>query len=360
MDMPRMDFCPRKPHPFGNEWHTICYGLSGIMYAVELREGKDAPKEKPTDPQEEKIGKTGCLLLRLTKALYTTGKVVILDSGFCVLQAIIALRDKGVFASALIKKRKYWPKWIDGDMIDKAMEDKAVGECDSYRGTLNNVPYDVFCMKEPEYVMKIMSTYGGLVEKDGQHESKRVYKNIENREVTVFFKYKEPFSNHFNYRHAVDDHNNLRHLTPSLEETWVTHQWPIRVFSFLLAVTEVNIYKAFSYFAWSKEQAPDSILAFRKLLALSLINNDFLRLEEARNLRSRGKKKKMDHSIETAPPHASAYVNGRWRKNAKAKYQQFVCKTRGCKKQVRTYCCCGVGHWMCKDCHYTHLVDTLN
>ena len=44
------------------------------------------------------------------------------------------------------------------------MEDHAVCECDSFRGKLNSIDYNVFFMKEPEYVMKIMSTYGGLIE----------------------------------------------------------------------------------------------------------------------------------------------------------------------------------------------------
>ena len=40
-----------------------------------------------------------------------------LDSGFCVLKGIAELKKKGVFAAALIKKRRYWPKFIDGDAI---------------------------------------------------------------------------------------------------------------------------------------------------------------------------------------------------------------------------------------------------
>jgi hypothetical protein len=36
-------FCPQKPHPFGNEYHSICCGDSGIMYQIKLVEGKDAP-----------------------------------------------------------------------------------------------------------------------------------------------------------------------------------------------------------------------------------------------------------------------------------------------------------------------------
>eukprot|EP00559_Dactyliosolen_fragilissimus_P003377 CAMPEP_0184856392 /NCGR_PEP_ID=MMETSP0580-20130426/1583_1 /TAXON_ID=1118495 /ORGANISM="Dactyliosolen fragilissimus" /LENGTH=75 /DNA_ID=CAMNT_0027351401 /DNA_START=14 /DNA_END=238 /DNA_ORIENTATION=- len=75
---------------------------------MEIVEGKDRLKDKPIDPNDRLVGKTRALLLRLCKSLYTSGKVVILDSGFCVLKAIIVLRQKGVFASALIKKRKYW------------------------------------------------------------------------------------------------------------------------------------------------------------------------------------------------------------------------------------------------------------
>ena len=83
-------FCPRKPHPFGNEYHTIACGMSGILYDFEIVEGKDHPREIPADPMDS-LGKTVGLLLRLTKCLYSTGKVVILDSGFCVLQGIVEL-----------------------------------------------------------------------------------------------------------------------------------------------------------------------------------------------------------------------------------------------------------------------------
>ena len=240
-------FCPQKPHPFGNEYHTIACGFSGIMYAVKLWEGKDHPRESPKDTNEQLCGKTGALLLRLTKSLYGTGKVVILDSGFCVLKALVWLRRHGVFGSALIKKRKYWPKFVPGDDIDVHMATKDVGECDCLHGTLEGKPYNIFCMKEPDYVMKIMSTYGALTVKENKKESKRIYFNGRER-VEKTFKYTQPFSNHFAFWHAVDDHNNLRHLTPSIEETWVTHRWPCCVFSFLLAIAEVNIFKAFVYF----------------------------------------------------------------------------------------------------------------
>ena len=51
-------------------------------------------------------------------------------------------------------------------------------------------------MKEPEYVMKTAAPYAGLMEKDGQRESKRIYiKNVERKSIK--FKYKEPFLTNF-------------------------------------------------------------------------------------------------------------------------------------------------------------------
>ena len=115
-------FVPRKPHPNGSEVHTIADAHTRIIYRVELVEGKDAPPERPV-PQPNFAGKpTIGLIQRLTKPIWHTGKVVIMDSGFCVLEAIVALfRDKGVYSSAVIKKRRYWPKGIDGAAMDAAV-----------------------------------------------------------------------------------------------------------------------------------------------------------------------------------------------------------------------------------------------
>ena len=53
--------------------------------------------------------------------------MIILDSGFCVLKALITLRKNGVFASGVVKKRGYWPSLIPGNKINKTMKDAEVG-----------------------------------------------------------------------------------------------------------------------------------------------------------------------------------------------------------------------------------------
>jgi hypothetical protein len=125
------------------------------------------PEQRPQDPNK-RLGKTVGLLLHLCKSIYLRGFVVILDSVFCVLRGIVELWKKGVFAAAVIKERKFWPKHVPGAAMDERMEAKAVGNCDSLPGTLEGILYNLFVLKDAGYMMKIMSTYGSLLVNDGQ------------------------------------------------------------------------------------------------------------------------------------------------------------------------------------------------
>jgi Transposase IS4 len=149
-------FVPRKPHPMGNEYHSICCGVCGIMYAIELVKVKDRPQQLAPEKFSEH-GKTVGLLLRLTESIHHSGQVVIMDSGFCVLLALVKLASFGVYSSAVIKKRRYWPKYIDGGEIDSHFDLKEVGQTDSLPGMLDGTNFKVFCMKEEDYVMKLMA-----------------------------------------------------------------------------------------------------------------------------------------------------------------------------------------------------------
>ena len=112
---------------------------------MEMVEGRDRPRELPQDP---KTKKTSNLLLRLCSRIKSTGKVVILDSGFCVLEGIVALKKVGVYAGALIKKRRYWPKYVPGERIEEHFQTKDVDDTDSLHGKMNGIPYDIVCMKD--------------------------------------------------------------------------------------------------------------------------------------------------------------------------------------------------------------------
>ncbi len=221
-------------------------GLTGKMFAIELVQGKDPPSQISNEKYSEHGMKIG-LLMRLTESIHHSGKVVIMDSGFCLLKGLVNLASVGVYASAVIKERRYWPKFIDGAAIDSHFDLKENGTTDILPGTLDGINFKVFCIKEELYVMKLMATYGALRPIDGGLTQRSLTRRSRIRE-NVSFVYTESSFNHFKFRHQVDDHNNARHSPRSLEESVNTKDWRISVCTFILAVVEVNTRLAQSLF----------------------------------------------------------------------------------------------------------------
>jgi hypothetical protein len=194
-----------------------------------------------------------------------------MDNGFCVLKALTKLVSVGVYSSAVIKKRRYWPKYVKGDDIDMRFKDSKVGDVGSLAGKLQQERFVFFCMKEEDHVMKLMAMYGALKRGGDESVTQRLITRNGQKE-NVSFKYTEPFLNHFKYQHQVDDHNNLRHSPISLEDSLSTKDWNVRVFTFIIALVEVNTGVAMAYFTQSKT-APQ--LEFRRQLAKELIDYSY-------------------------------------------------------------------------------------
>ena len=74
----------------------------------------------------------------------------------------------------------------------------------------DGVAYHVFIMKDPDYVMKIMTTYETL-EKQNKFKRGGVMEKKEFMDTEVV-------ANHFFYRHKVDENNNSRHAPISMRE----------------------------------------------------------------------------------------------------------------------------------------------
>jgi hypothetical protein len=223
--------------------------------------------------------------------------------------------------------------------------------CDN--GKQDNVPYFIWGMKEPDYVMRMMATGGPLGLTDECRETKRRCTE-EDRDVERKFRYTCPYDWHFRYRHAVDDHNNLRHATPAVEDSWLTQRWECRVFSFLLALSEINTFLALRYFVFGNNtiEGCPLLIVFRHRLAWQLINNPWLHQEE-QEAAARAPPAPI-HQLITAPAHARNRSGGAWICDAKFQYQQYFCSMK-CKKKFRTYCACDPGSWLCKDCLVPHV-----
>ena len=63
------------------------------MFLMEMIEGKDHPPQ--IQEQFNELGKTTGLLMRILECYFVTGQYVILDSGFCVLKALVELKKFG-------------------------------------------------------------------------------------------------------------------------------------------------------------------------------------------------------------------------------------------------------------------------
>ena len=66
----------------------------------------------------------------MCEPIFSNGKCVVLESGFCVSKGIKDLLEFGVYAAAFIKNLKYWPKGVPGDAIDKYFADMDVTHVD--------------------------------------------------------------------------------------------------------------------------------------------------------------------------------------------------------------------------------------
>ena len=52
------------------------------------------------------------------------------------------------------------PKYVPGDEIIAHFDNKDVGDADTIKGTMDGVPFHIHAMKEPDYIMMPMSSYG--------------------------------------------------------------------------------------------------------------------------------------------------------------------------------------------------------
>ncbi|KAL3773990.1 hypothetical protein ACHAWO_004625 [Cyclotella atomus] len=337
---------PRKPHPEGNECHTIADGDKNapIMWRVKLQEGKDRPKllnGKPAFPSQFEIySKTAKLMLEMTKPIHGTGKVISMDSGFCVTAGILAMRDAGVYWQALIKNEEG-----TGRSMCLAITSTSASRTRSW---IDGKQFLIHCHKEEKYVCKVMSSHA-LTEDTSKEAWRKVNGEWES------FKYTEAITNHNKSKHWVDDVNNRRHAPIGLEDVWATQWWPHRQFTFLCSVAEVN---ANNSKAQAHDKPAEHQIAFRKQLAKELMFNRITESGGVRNSPIRGRRAREEdlrdeHRLVKKPKFTGRYdpTEKQW-VTSKVEYLKQKCKT--CPKEVRTYCLCSKATPMCADCFGKH------
>ncbi|KAL3784439.1 hypothetical protein ACHAWO_012771 [Cyclotella atomus] len=233
-----------------------------------------------------------------------------------------------MYGQSLIKKRKYWPKWVPGDQIGKWFEGKPLGFSKTLKQDIDGIPFYVHCSRDTRFVTKMMSTHG-LLTPNPEHKTWRQNQNNQ----WVNFLYPEFLSRHNHSKHWVDDVNNRRHDPIGLEQVWHTKWWPTRQFTFICSVAESN---AANCRARATKEATTPQLQFRQKLAqqmpMNRINDDGVRGESPLRVRKRGRDDRvLDHGLVARPNVTGGWsnsLNSRTRVNTMyAKTKCATCKT---------------------------------
>lgn len=125
----------RKPHPLGNEYHTIACCDTKVIFFVELVEGKDSPKAKgEAEFEKEFSSKIAALVVRMTRTIWGSGWAVIMDSGFGYIPSVVQLKNLGLFLTTVIKKKAHWPQFSKAQEAVEHMSGKEVGTIQVRRG----------------------------------------------------------------------------------------------------------------------------------------------------------------------------------------------------------------------------------
>ena len=357
----------RKPHPFGNEYHTIACADTHIIFYIEIVEGKDKPSMGPDSIVEflDQWEATPSLVLRMTKNIWGTQRVVLLDSGFGFLPCLQALKSKGLFGTCVIKKRAYWPAGTEGEVLLEEMAGKDVGTIRVRRGTKDTCAVWIAAMADSKHTGIMANTWGTTHEK-GRKRKRRVGREL------VEIGYGEYQHYYYYGRHAVDDNNNNRQGQLPFEEAYCSKRWDLRQLGFVLALAMTNAYLAYNNFVKHIQgEEPVTKANFQRELAFELVYNpetteEFSDENNTRMLRKRqnippGCKVALKTNSVSRAGHELMRIemgHGRWNgrefPKIKTDYSKCACSWK-CGASTRTFCYCDFNLMLCPHCYGEHI-----
>ena len=95
------------------------------------------------------MGATG-IIIWMYDPLFSMGKYIVMDSGFCDANGIVELSPKEMYVDALIKKRRNWLKSVPGDIIDRNFVDKDMGYLEILEASIEDgKTLVILCFKNP-------------------------------------------------------------------------------------------------------------------------------------------------------------------------------------------------------------------
>lgn len=288
--------------------------------------------------------------MRMTETIRGKGIVVVMDSAFCLMDAVVALRNEGIYTATVAKKRAYWPRNIPGDDVLAHMAGKPVGELHGRRGKLNGVPFHIFAVSHRRYTFILVATHGSTRVDTEPRKLRTADGHV------LFFRRNEPINDYYRARHAVDDHNHYRQgQRVSLEAAWGSKFWPNRQLGFVLCVVLVNAMMAHNHFVVPRSgQDKLSFDDFKYIVARELVCKWEERAKPPGAAANRPRRAAV---VEHRHLKLSKYEGAKPGSRTACPYQQVRCRGTGCSKSIRTYCSCNRMLFLCSSCFLEHFSD---
>ena len=144
-----------------------------------------------------------------------------------------------------------------------------------------------------------------------------------------------------------------RHDPIGLEEVWGTKWWPMRQFTFICSVAEVN---ACQSLARGRREATLPQLEFRRNLARQLLNNTLdVPAVIPRTVVVNRRRSNAIHVLKKRGRHEGAW-EPTYRQFKRISSAYMVLKCHSCKtKKCRTYCACFPATPLCEGCFTLHV-----
>jgi hypothetical protein len=351
--------------------HVPRVPISDTTRQCHPRTPQPTPQDRPKELGDPKFlgdgnSKTDALMLRMAEPLFGTGSVLMFDSGFCSINGMVQLAKRGVYSSCVIKKKKYWPKGIDGDEIESHMAGKAIGVSECRQGTKDGVKFHLTTYNDSTCNCKMMATFGtntaGGKDRFRYTEDHGVYK----------FKYNEVVANWYEARPGVDHHNLSRMGWIDLTTAWAPRKWSTRQFVFFIATAEVNAMYMMYHFKHRRAADPRGKIGHAEF-RVTLAEQFLARAKEVAGVDTEldeidprtPKRRRMsgrvdvsaDHQLKTFPKNVKGWdraVNA-WDR-CKKEYQEVKCSLPDCHTMTRKYCACDKSVPMCRMCHAGHIL----
>jgi len=331
-------------------------------------EGKDRPPWKPSEEFEDRFNtnainktKVGGLIMRMAKPLFNRKCIVVHDSGFSCVTAMKELLKEGVHSSMLFKKKRYFPRFTDGAANAAFLEQQEFLVPFYKRMRFEDMDWQINMYRDTAHLTQLGSTYG-----TGVLSGRQRYRFHPTTGAKISFQHVDAVDDYFFARSAVDEHNRMRQGGLSFEQGWQTKKWHIRVFAFLVGMSETNAKNAAAFFRDRPQGRSVSLLDFRLSVAQHILDIHAAQKRAPARKAFREQRALLgEHRLLTIPVGCGRYTGKRDREHVDGfkklsasrtahKYQCQLCK---CGKQIRTYCLCSPGQPVCIECYAEHRVQ---